>query len=79
MAFHRCGFARVFLFISSLEFLVTLRTVECFNSVGFHHSPFGYDLFAIVGLPVALTGPTVQLIRRAEASVFPSFFSQLKS
>ena len=25
------------------------------------------------------TGPTVQLIRRAEASVFPSFFSQLKS
>ena len=28
---------------------------------------------------VALTGPTGQSIRRAETSVFPSFFSQLKS
>ena len=28
---------------------------------------------------IALTGPTVQPIRQAEASVFPSFFSQLKS
>ena len=30
------------------------------------------------GIGVALTGPTGQPIRRAEASVFPSFFSQLK-
>ena len=73
-----------------IPFAIAMRLVSyCsgINKIHFPHYPYGEGLTKVSQLEfvnlnllcLALTGPTGQPIRQAEASVFPSFFSQLKS